>query len=77
MRVMLNGGPANGRIVELPKGLTYYRVPVYKEITIQERFATDIAEVNFDIADYRFTGYATVDLNGDMGVIIYEFEGIK
>ena len=36
-----------------------------------------VAKPNFDVADYRFTGHATVNMNGEVGYMIYEFDGME
>lgn len=83
MKAYLSGGPANGRVISHPY-LHIYRYPVPKPISaltvgdcLQEPFDPTLATPNVTIADYRFTGHATVNMNGEVGYMIYEFEGME
>lgn len=83
MKAYLRGGPASGRVISHPY-LHIYRHPVPKPIDaltiqdcLQESFDPSVAKPNFDIADYRFTGQATVNMNGEVGYMIYQFEGME
>ena len=80
MKAYLRGGPANGRVISHPY-LHIYRHPVPKPIdslTIQDVLQGSFDPMpNFDIADYRFTGQATVNMNGEVGYMIYEFDGME
>jgi hypothetical protein len=83
MKAYLSGGPANGRVIEHPY-LHLYRHPLPKPFdsltiqdTLQESFDPSIAELNYRVADYQFTGQATVNMNGEIGYMIYKFTGME
>ena len=80
MKALLRGGPANGRVISHPY-LHIYRVPVPKPFELTTPLdavqAAMNAEPNYDVADYEFTGHASVNLNGEVNVIIYEFAGME
>ena len=83
MKAYLRGGPANGRVISHPY-LHLYRCPVPKPIDLltaqdclQESIDPSMAKPNFDVAKYRFTGHATVNLSGEVGFVIYEFDGME
>ena len=83
MKAYLMGGPANGRVIPHPR-LHLYRHLVPKPIDLltiqdclQESIDLSMAKPNFDVAKYRFTGHATVNMNGEVGYMIYEFDGME
>ena len=83
MKAYLMGGPANGRVIPHPR-LHLYRHLVPKPIDsltiqdcLQESLDLSVANPNFDVADYRFTGRAIVNLNDDIDYVIYQFDGME
>lgn len=82
MRAYLQGGPANGRVIsQMPEGQSIWRVPIPREWTITDCLQasmnpTDTAP-NFDVAEYEFSGMATVDIRGRVGCVIYQFKGTE
>ena len=82
MRAYLQGGPANGRVIDsMPEGQTIWREAIPRELTItdclQQYHDISKAEPNYDVADYRFSGMATVDVRGRVGCVIYQFDGME
>lgn len=80
MRAYLKGGPANGRVIEhMPEGMRIYQVPIPRQLTIQDCLQQSMNPMdpgpNYDVADYAFTGLATVDIRGRLGCVIYEYAG--
>jgi hypothetical protein len=80
MKAYLKDGPANGRVIPHPH-LFIYRVPVPKPIDslsindcLQEAINT---APNYDIADYQFSGQATVNIHGEVQLIMYQFTGME
>ena len=83
MKAYLRGGPANGRVIDHPY-LHLYRYPISKPLdsltiqdVLQESFDPSIAELNYNVADYQFTGQATVNMSGEIGYMLYEFTGME
>ena len=82
MRAYLRDGPANGRVIEsMPEGLTIYQVPIPREPTIRDCLQQSMNPMdprpNYDVADYRFSGMATVDVRGRVGCVIYVFDRME
>lgn len=82
MMACLVGGPADGRVIPHPR-LLLFRVPIQKpfdELSIQDSLQEAVnpeALLNYAIADYQFAGHATVNMNGDIGYIIYRYIGME
>lgn len=82
MRAYLQGGPANGRVIDpMPLGMRIYQVPIPRELTIQDCLQVSMNPAdpapNYDVADYEFSGMATVDIRGRVGCVIYQFKGTE
>ena len=83
MDAYLSGGPADGKIISHPR-LHLYRHPVpipLDSLTIndalQGAFNPAIAKPSFNIADYEFTGYAAVGLDGNVRFVIYKYKEME
>jgi hypothetical protein len=63
MKIALVGGPNSGESMDIPDGLTLLRVAV-----------RDSEFAMAGIADYRFTGFAQVSINGEVTAVIYQFD---
>lgn len=78
MKVVLQGGPANGRELELPPGQRVFRVPVPRELTVFEYANLNPWDVIvMPVAQYGFSGIAHVNPSGEVLAVIYTFEGME
>ena len=77
MKVVLQGGPVNGRELELPPGQLVFRVLVPKELSITEYTHSNPWDAIMPIAQYRFSGIAHVNPSGEVLAVIYSYEGME
>lgn len=80
MRAYLKGGPADGRVIpSMPEGQSTWREAIPRELTIQDSLQESMnpgdSSPNYDVAEYRFSGRATVDIRGRVGCVIYYYVG--
>lgn len=80
MKAYLLDGPANSLVISHP-GVYLYRHPIPRPIEfITPEDAVNAAmnaQPNMDVADYEFSGYASVGLNGKVQYMIYKFKGME
>lgn len=79
MRVILRDGPADGRILDLPEGMTTVRISVLV-INDDYRFilgGSDSIYSPMQVAEYWFSGLATVSPSGEVGAVVYVFQELE
>jgi hypothetical protein len=82
MNAMLHGGPANGRVIKHPNMWTV-RIPVQKPISVlaMADCVNDAlnpeAMINYDIAQYQFSGQASVTMDGEVIFMFYRYVGME
>jgi len=79
MKAYLSGGPANGRVIQHPHDYLV-RIPVPRSIdsmSVTECLQESINDTlpMIPVANYQFTGQATVNLNGDIHYMLYRYTG--
>ena len=77
MKVLFLGGPNDHETMEVMELTSFLRMPVRRELTIAEATTGITASFNMDVADYRFTRKATVNLKGEVEAVLYEFDGME
>ena len=80
MKAYLSGGPASGRVIQHPHNYIV-RLPIPRSIdslTIADCLNESINDTlpMIPVANYQFTGQATVNLNGDILYMIYRYTGM-
>ena len=77
MKVLFTGGPKDHETVEVRELIPFLLTPVPRKLSIAEVMAQDPASINMDVAVYRFTRQAIVNLKGEVEVVLYEFDGME
>ncbi len=78
MHIILQGGPAHDEMIfNVKPGFEVFRYPLPVAPEDLLKPDPDLSRPSYDVALYRFSGLAYVTIYGEVGAIIYKYEGME